>query len=54
MNRLADISYCSNEKCDKVDCKRHFNNIPGEGLYSMCTFNTGDTKECEWYWKIDN
>ena len=47
-----DISFCSNEGCPRKDCRRHLCNTPGEGLYSMCTFNEQeDTSSCDWYWE---
>lgn len=49
-----DISFCSNEKCERKDCRRHLENLknaPKEGLYSMAEFNKENTYECEWYWE---
>ena len=47
-----DISFCSNEECKRKDCRRHLDNAPKEGLYSMCTFNEQEnTYECDWYWE---
>lgn len=46
-----DISFCSNAECERKDCRRHLSNTPGEGLYSMCDFNSKDTSKCDWYWE---
>lgn len=46
-----DISFCSNTECKRKDCRRHLSNTPGEGLYSMCDFNSKDTNTCDWYWE---
>lgn len=53
MNWFTDITYCINKKCDKVDCRRHFNNICNEGYYSMCEFNKENSEVCDNYWKIN-
>lgn len=47
-----DISFCDNVKCERKDCRRHWENIKGDGLYSMATFNEStDTSTCDWYWE---
>lgn len=48
-----DITFCSNKECEKKNCRRHMDNLPGKGFYSMCTFNKGkDVGECDWYWEV--
>lgn len=48
----SDISFCSNEKCKRKDCRRHLDNLPREGLHSMCMFNENkNTDDCDWYWE---
>ncbi len=45
-----DISFCTNDKCKKVDCRRHLKNKP-KGIYWACAFS--DNKgPCDWYWKV--
>lgn len=46
-----DISFCSNAECERKDCRRHLDNAPKEGLYSMAEFNKENTYECDWYWE---
>lgn len=46
-----DISFCMNKDCERKDCRRHWENTPGAGLYSMTQFEEGDGSKCEWYWK---
>ena len=46
-----DISFCSNTECKRKDCRRHFCNTPGEGLYGMSDFDIKDISKCDWYWE---
>lgn len=41
---MKDITYCTNERCKRKDCLRHFDNLPGDGIYSFCNF---EEKNCE-------
>lgn len=48
-----DISFCSNEECKRKDCRRHLDNAPKIGLFSMCDFGAKDTDKCDWYWEVN-
>lgn len=43
----TDITFCSNTKCEKTECRRHMSNVT-EGIYSWCQFSDGNGDGCNW------
>ena len=54
MESGKDITYCSNEKCKQIFCKRHRVNAPTEEdvLVWWSDFNTEGKDFCDWFLEL--
>jgi len=45
-----DITFCPNEKCNKLDCERHYSHHPIGVPFSVFAESQKKGDECKMYW----
>ena len=47
---IYDITFCSDESCQRTDCERHPTRTPKGVPYSIADLSSHDDYYCAYYW----